>query len=200
VELEQALKLNPGSLVANTLMALYWQRRGDDRRALEYQRLAAQAQPENPAVQVELGAALAYAGHYEDALQAYQGAVDLSPNEARYYKQLALFCIRYEYMLDEVGLPAARRAVALAPQDPETLDVMAQALTVQGDVPGARRFIERALEADPEYVPARLHLGLLLALDGDLEAARAEWDWVQASAAGTPEAAQAARLVENYFR
>jgi tetratricopeptide (TPR) repeat protein len=199
LELERALSLDPSSLSANTLMSLFYQRHGRFDQALEFMRKVAGLYPQNPALQVELGEVSALSGDLEAALQAYQQAVALVPKDPAYYRQLAGFCIRYEYRLSEVGLPSARQAVLLDPQGPDSLDVLGQVFFVLGDIDSARRFYLRALEANPEHAPALLHMGLVYMLQGERQRARQEWSRVISMAPGTQEAEQAQRLINNYF-
>jgi tetratricopeptide (TPR) repeat protein len=199
LELEKALSLEPASLSANTLMALFYQRHARFDQAVEYLRKVTKLYPENPALQVELGEALALSGDLEAGLQAYQQAVALAPQDPAYHRQLAGYCIRYEYRLREIGLASARQAVLLDPQGADSLDVLGQALFILGDLANAERFYLRALEAQPKYISALLHLGLVYMLQGERQRARQEWSLVISLAPGTPAAQQAQRLINNYF-
>lgn len=199
LELEKALSLDPTSLSANTLMALYWQRQRRFDRALEYLHRVTGLYPENPALQVELGEVLALSGDLQGGLQAYQAAVKLAPQDALYYRLLASFCIRHESYVHDVGLPAARQAVILDGENPDNLDTLGQALFLEGDLGNAERNYQRAIELQPEHAPAHLHLGLVYMLQGERDLARQEWEQVASLAPGSPEADQAERLVKNYF-
>jgi Tfp pilus assembly protein PilF len=52
------------------------------------------------------------------------------------------------------------------------MDLMGQVLVHLGDLASAERFIVKALQADPTYAAAHLHLGLVYLLQGDPQAAR----------------------------
>ena len=198
-QLDKALSLEPESLSANTLAALYWRRQGRFDKALEHIRLAVAAHPQNPALQVEMGETLALGGDLEAALQAHQRAIELAPNDPTYLRSLAGFCIRNEYQLRESGLPAARQAVILNPQDPESLDVLGQTLVLLGDLASAEREFQRAIQLEPEHAAAHLHLGLVYILQGERGRARQEWERVLSLAPDSAYAEQTERLLKNYF-
>jgi tetratricopeptide (TPR) repeat protein len=158
-ELEKALALDPHSLSANTLLALFWQRQNRYDRALEILQSATRLHPRNPALQAELGNTQAILGDLPAAQEAYEKAVRLSPRDPAALRLLASFSIRYEDLVRQVGLPAARQAVLLAPNEPASLDLMAQALLLLGDTLNAERFCG-ALEADQDFaLPACIWAG-----------------------------------------
>ncbi len=197
--LQRSIELDPNSLAANSLLALYWQRQGDFEKALTHLQHAAQLYPQNPALQADLGSLQALMGDLEAALQAHQQAVALAPTDPAYYRLLAEFCIRHEFQLRQVGLPAARNAVLLAPRQPSGLDVLAQVLLLLKDLDSAERFLQQAVEIQPDYPPAHLHLGLVYILQGNQQRARQAWELAIQLAPESPTADQAARLMQNYF-
>ena len=198
--LEEALALNPDSVAANTFLALYWQRQERPELALVYLYAADGLEPENPALQAEIGSSLAALGLLDSARKHYQKSAELAPRDPQYWRSLAGFSIKYEVQVREIGLPAARQAVLLDPEDPASLDVMAQVLTLLGDPASAERFLKRALKTDPNHAAARVHLGLVYLLRGKPSLAREQFDLVQTLApADSAEAEQARRLLEVYF-
>jgi tetratricopeptide (TPR) repeat protein len=196
-DLERAFSLDPNSVAASAMLALYWQRQERFDRALEYLLQAAHLDPRNPTLQVQIGSTQAILGDLPGALQAYQQAVSLAPNDPTYPRFLAGFSIKYEYHLREIGLPAARQAVLLAPDDPACLDALGQVFFLLGDVTSAGRFYERALQADPGFAPAHLHLGLVYLQQGDSQEAVNQFTLASRLAPGTPAAEQAQRLLAN---
>ncbi len=139
------------------------------------------------------------AARWKTALSAYRAAVELEPRQADYWRLLAGFSAGYEYLLREVGLPAARRAAALDPDDPANLDMLGQVLLLLQDFANAERTFQRAVQADPGYAPGHVHLGLIYILRDERSRAREKWGLVLELAPGTPAADQAQRLMENYF-
>ncbi len=196
-DLERAFQLDPNSVAASTMLALYWQSQERFDLALEYLLQAARLDPRNPILQVQVGSTRAILGDLPGALQAYQQAVILAPKDPAYPRFLAGFSIKYEYHLRGLGLPAARQAVLLAPDDPANLDVLGQVFFLLDDATSAERFYQRALQADPDFAPAHLHLGLVYLQQGDSQAAVDQFTLASRLAPGTPAAEQAQRLLDN---
>ena len=97
-------------------------------------------------------------------------------------------------------MAAARQAVILDPDDPTSLDAMAQIYLLLESPHIARRFLERALAADGDYAPAHLHMGLIHIMDGDRLWAFQRFTLAKnLAAAGSPTADQVERLLETYF-
>jgi len=59
------------------------------------------------------------------------------------------------------ALFAFEQATALAPHLADALSAAGAVVMPSGDLERARHLFERALQADPEYLPARINLGLL---------------------------------------
>ncbi len=199
LELEKALALDPDSLVANAFMSLYWQRQGRYELSLEYLETTIRLDPDNPTLQAELGNTLAVFGELDAAASAYQRAIEISPGNPDYYRLLADFSMSYDYLVEEIGLTAARQAILVAPQEPASLDTMGQVLIRLGDTYNAERFLHQALQFDDNYAPAHLHLGLVYALKGDLDRAYGKFTLASTLAPGTHIADQAQRLLQIYF-
>jgi tetratricopeptide (TPR) repeat protein len=199
-DLERALKLNPDSTAVNTLMGLYWQRQERYELALVYLYAAAYLEDDNPALQAEIGNTLGLMGNIPAAESHYQLAASFEPQKTTYWNTLANYYIRYEIEIKEKGAAAARQAVILAPEDPVSLDIMAQIYLLQDNPIMAERFLMRALSADEEYAPAHLHSGLVNIIEGDQLGAFQHFSAALSfSQPGTPTYDQARRLFETYF-
>jgi tetratricopeptide (TPR) repeat protein len=196
-ELQKAVSLDPKSLAAQTFLSLYWIRLGRYDRALESTRLALQLAPDNPILVAEMAAVLAASGDLDGANRVYQQAVALSPYDPLYLRLQVGFSLEYDYHVGQIALPLARKLVAQDPQDPTDLDLMAQVFIHQGDLVDAERFLRRSLDANPDFAPAHLHLGLLYLLIGHQTAALQELNRTIALAPGSPEARQAQQLLEH---
>lgn len=199
-ELQRALSLDPLSISANTFMALHWQRQDRQDLALVYLHAAAAQNPHNPVLQAELGNTLAILGNLPDAHGYYQRAAELTPREPTYWRSLASFSIKYEYHLQDIALPAARQALLLDKEDPASLDLMGQVYIRLDDPLSAERFLLQALQVDPGYAQARLHLGFVYLLKGDYKNAREQLTLARTLASpDTAVSDQAGRLLQSYF-
>ncbi len=198
-ELETAYKLDPNSISTNTFLAFYWERQQEPDKALPYLQTAIRLDPENPNLQVELGNLIVLQGDLPAAQAAYQKAIDLSPDSPIYWRVLAEFALKNDVQVRELGLPAARQAVTLAPDDPIGLDLLGQIFLRLGDQDSAQRFFRRALETSPQYLPVHLHLGMSYLLQGNLEAGRQELELVLSQSPDSLSAEQAKRLLNEYF-
>jgi tetratricopeptide (TPR) repeat protein len=198
-ELKTALELDPQSLAANSLMSFYWMSNQRYDLALEAMQKSVELAPDRADMYVDLGALLALSGDLDSAYQAYLTAVELAPFRTAFLRHLADFSLKYEYQVEEVALPAARKAIIMEPEDPANLDQMAQVMILMGDLASAERFAHRALESDPDFAPAYLRLGLIYLLNGDKDAAFQALTQVSLLAPDTPVAEQAMRLLSTYF-
>jgi tetratricopeptide (TPR) repeat protein len=160
-ELERALTLKPDSATVRGLRGLHLQRTGNFRAALTEFQAAAALEPQNAMWQVSLGETQAKLGDLIGALEVYQKATTLSPDDPAYWRLLAIFCAQNNVNIRDVGVPAAQKAVVLAPEEPASLDVLGWLLILDGRYEEAGRMLKRALEIDPQNGSAHLHAGML---------------------------------------
>jgi tetratricopeptide (TPR) repeat protein len=198
-QLEKALELDPKSLSANTLMALYWKRQMQYDKAIQFMRTAVSLDEENPVLQSELADILAASGDLDEAYDVYQRAASLSNFDPTHQKYLVAFCMRYDYHVEEIALPVARQLVVQYPDQPANLDLMAQVLIQLGDLTTAERFLVRSLQIDTSYAPAHLHLGLVYILQENRTAAYRELNQAISLDSRSAVTSQARRLLDTYF-
>jgi len=198
-ELELAIQLDGNSILANTLMGLYWERQEDYSQAQQYLERAITSSPDDPYLYSELGNILSKAGDLPAAQAAYESAIQLTPQDPLFYRQLAEFALENQIQIHELALPAARQAILLNPLDASSLDVMAQVMLMLEDYHSAERFSQDALHSDPEFTPAYLHLGMAYIYLGESNLAR---QWLGLAETLDPDswvAAQAKRMMDFYF-
>jgi tetratricopeptide (TPR) repeat protein len=198
-DLELALQLDPNSMIAHTFMGLYWERQADYSQAQRYLRNAIALSPEDPFLYSELGNILSKAGDLPAAQSAYEAAIHLAPNDPLFYRQLAEFAMQNQIQIREIALPAARQAIMLDPHDASSLDVMARVMLMLLDYHSAERYSMLALQSDPSFSPACLHLGLAYLYQGKSTLAH---QWLSLAESVDPDswvAAQALRFLTYYF-
>lgn len=198
-ELERARALNPRSVVVNALYALSLRRQGKYQEALEYLQAVARQEPREPFWLMEIGSTLVEQGDLIAARAYFEQAAELAPENTRYWQALAQFSVTYNVDIREVGLPAARQAVILAPDDPAALDIMGWALVSLGDWKTGERFLQQALESDSGYAPAILHLGQLYLQRQEAEDAFFYLKQAAGQEQDAPTAEIAGRLLRQYF-
>ncbi len=192
--LTKALEIDPASLPANTFMALYWRRAGKPELSLKYLSKAAEIDPNNPDILVDLGATTAIVGDLDSASRYYWQAIELTSHDPFYLREYVNFCIQYNFHIEDVALPIAREAIESNQDDPESLDVMGQLLFRLGDLVNAEKFLLRSVNQDPNYAPAHLHLGLVYKLQEKTSQANASFDRAISLAPGTQTAILAKRF------
>jgi tetratricopeptide (TPR) repeat protein len=191
-ELEAAVRLDPRSAAVQSLLGLHWQLQGQPQKAIPYLEVAVELEPENGAFRASLAAARAEAGDVQAAIAEYRQAAESEPADPVFWRLLAAFSIAQEFELSDTGLPAARNAVVLDPEDPAALDLAGYAHFLLGDLVTAERLTVRSLELDPTSASARLHYGLLLSAAGRTREALTQLS-AAASLGGTSPAGQYAQ-------
>lgn len=198
-ELERAVALDPFSSNVRGLSGLYWKRQNDPQKALAQFQWAAAIEPNNPAFHAALADAYVFAGDLPPALAAYIHAAELAPSEIAYWRILALFCAQYSFRVGEVGVPAAQNALALAPKEASSYDLLGWTFLAANQTGAAEGNLLAALRLDPNYAPAHLHLGMTYLQMNEMEEARVHLLLAQALTPDSAEGQQAAALLELYF-
>lgn len=166
-DIEAAVNAAPGAALPRIFLAQHWLAQNQPDKARQQLEIAARLEAENPAVSAELGAAYAALGDVRSAKEAYLYATNLASNNPSFWLLLAQFSLNNEVELQTLGLPAARNAVALNPEDPAALDTLGYAYVLLDNLTLADRFLWRAAEIKPLRPATHLHLGLLRQAQGD---------------------------------
>ena len=198
-ELDRALALGRTSPVVRALRGLYWNRQQKYQQALAEYLLAAEYEPWNPAWRASIGDAYFKLGDLVSALAAYQRAAELAPNEAEYWRLLAVFCADNGVRVEDVGLPAAQKAAQIAPNDPLALDALGRSYFSSGRYANAERTLLDVIERFPGHYPAHIHLAVTYLTQGNRAAAFHELTYVRDADTGGEDGLFAGRLLAQYF-
>ncbi len=199
-QIKHALSLNPDSVVANAIQAIQYRRQGNLEQALLSLYHAAQLEPEQGIWQFEIANTLVEMENTSEAYSHYVQATLLDPQNPSVWLGLANYCAATGIHLRDSGLPAARKAILLSPQNPDALDAMGRTLATLGDLENAIRYLEAALHQKPDHPGAHLHLAQVYLNLGDSISALEHLSLAQSYAINDPETLNlATRLMERYF-
>ena len=196
---EHAYELNPNSLVANTFLALFYKRQDQFELATESLTRAMNLDPDNPIIQVELGNIQAQQGDLEAAIKHFQLATRVSNGNPTYSKLLLQFIVQYRYQLETTGLPIARQLVSNYPRDAESMVLLGQVQLLLEDHLSAEISFKAAIQMNPQYTPAYLHLGELYYAQGKLVPAQNLLAKAYALSPTSVAGEQAQYLLQLYF-
>ena len=196
-ELQTAIRLAPASSLPHVFLALHWQAGGRTADALAELETAASLDPSNAAIPAQMGSLLAATGDLASASQAYRLAAALAPSEPDFWLLLAQFSLEHEYEVGSLALPAARNALALAPDDVAAGDALGYAHFLLGDPEIADRILVRAARGGAPSPSLEWHLGLLRLTQGEVVAARAA---LQAAILLDPDGVWGARARQSLGR
>ncbi len=198
-ELTRALEEEPDSVLANTFMGLYWERHQDYSQAQHYLERSIAVNPSDPYLYSELGNILSKSGDLPAAQVAYESAIKITPQDPLFYCLLAQFALENQIQIRELALPAVRQALLLDTHDANSLDVMAQVMLMLQDFNSAERYATGAIQADPNFAPAYLHLGTAYLYLSEPDLA---YKWLSLAKNVDPNswvAAQSTRMLDYYF-
>lgn len=199
-DLDQALNLNPNSVLVRSLRGLYWQREGKLEEALQEFQIAVKIEPENPNWHTALGEIYARMGDLSSAHLAYERATVLAPNDPYSWQSLALFSINYAVQPEDIALPAAQKAYALRPKEAAFADTLGWVyFGMEQDREAEEQFLF-ALMLDPDFATAHLHLGMLYLQRSHLNLAYESLLRARDLAVDAWVAEQATRLLDEYFQ
>jgi tetratricopeptide (TPR) repeat protein len=199
-ELDKALSLDSASVVVRALRGLYWNRKEKYHQMLDEYLMAAKYEPDNPAWQAELGNAYVKLGDLVEALASYQRATELEPNESTYWRLLAVFCAENGTCVEDVGLPAAKKAVELAPDDPSTLDALGWSYLSSGRYANAEQILLDVTRRFSDHLPAHIHLAMVYLAQGNRAAAFDTLNHVRSVDPDGESGKLADTLLKQYFQ
>ncbi len=198
-ELNQALELDHSSVIVYALRGMYWNRKKDYLKMIAEYQQAAKLEPDNPAWQAEIGNAYSKNGDLASAFITYQRATELSPTNSTYWRLLAIFCAENGIHVEDTGLPAAQKAVELAPNDPLAMDALGWTYLLSGRYANAEQILLDAIDKFPDYYGSHIHLAMTYLAQGNQADALKELTFVRDIDVVGPDGKFAQELMSRYF-
>lgn len=200
--LETALELNPDSYAANLFTSMYWKRNDQPERALDYLYTALEQDASNLSLQEDLAHTLVLAGQVEEGFQVIQTLLETDPENPEIWQMLARLSIENSVQISEVGLPAARQARVLEPDNPEATLLLGRAYMLDNDSLLAERFFIQAAAQAPDQAAPHFYLGLLYLNQEKFQSAQTQLKQTLQLAETSGEsaiAAQASQILSQYY-
>jgi Tfp pilus assembly protein PilF len=135
---------------------------------------AAEFDPSNASIAFALSHVYVESGEYAAANAQIARAIELEPDNVDWLLASVELHIGRLIEVDTAGVPAARRAVELAPDNAEAHTWLGWGLHLIGADGEAEPELRLALQLDPALARARLHLGKFLIDAGRIEEGRTE--------------------------
>lgn len=196
---QQALTFSPDSAAVRAMVGLYWQRQRDWQKALAEFNEAARLEPRNAVWQMSLGDVYVHLGNLIQALDHYQSAVGLAPQDPQAWRALALFSVENDVDVEGTGRAAALQAYALEPGSPQNMDILGRTLLATEQWDAAEAIFKKAIAAAPTDAAPLFHLALLYLQSGKPDLAKQYLQSAQALDPGGPIGTQAAKVLARYF-
>lgn len=179
-ELEAALKEHPHSIAERRLLIRVYATMGQMAQAAEQaQTLARMLGPASPIPWVELGYALELSHRYDEALEEYDHAAEVAPNDALGPLTAGLRAAHWGEI--ELAEPRLVEALRRDPGSASAWHALGLVRTRRGNLDGAVSAYRSGLRADPRALDNHLGLATVALLRGDALAALAEYDTIAAA-------------------
>lgn len=193
----QGAALAPNSALACLVYGAWLRRQGEYALARWWLMQAWIRRPGDWIIAAELSRTDFAMGNPGDAESWVLQSVGLYPDEPEAWITLAAFYIENDYRVAQSGIPAARQAVILAPENDRALELLGLGWFKMGDISLAERLFLRALEINPDSAGLHLHLGMAYREQGRIADARSEWEAATRLDPNGPVGAQARELLEK---
>ncbi len=176
-EFKVALSLDPGQVTALLWQTLYLSLMGRNQEAIASVQLAREAEPLSPSVNMYLGIAQTFAGHFDLAIRQLNQTVELDPHNYRSFMFLGRALGAAGRHRDAIA--AFQKAFELNPENLESLAYIGSAKAADGDRSGALRILKRVIAAGSKTEPAIL----VAAIYGKLGDASQMFEWLERAVA-----------------
>jgi protein O-GlcNAc transferase len=158
-EFATAIRLNPNFAVAHLHLGLVMQAQGQTNAqadGLNELAQASQLAPQNAAIAMELGKALAAGGQDEQAIPVFQHVLEIEPQSTAASYQLALALQRSNKVQEAISL--LKKVVAAEPKNAEAMTNLGMALSQAQQAKDAVPVLQRSIALAPDSVTAHQDL------------------------------------------
>jgi cytochrome c-type biogenesis protein CcmH/NrfG len=200
--LETAYSLKPDSFAANLFMSMYFRRNDQSLEAVKHLEAAIRQDPQNKDLQADLAQTLVEAGGVSRGFAILEELVEASPEDAESWLRLARLSMDNNLQVIETGLPAARQALLLSPEDPEAALLLGRGYLFLGEKVLAERFLFQALSLEEDEPQPHYYLAILYLNTGQTDKAQThfvEADRLAKQARNLVLSGQITELLEQYF-
>ena len=200
--LEQAISLDPDSYAANLFFSIYWKRNQQPKRALPYLQKAQMLDPNNLALKEDLAQTLIEAGLVETGFEIPEELTAQDPERLEAWMMLARLSIENTIQVEETGLPAARQAVLLAPDNPEATLLLGRAYLLNENPILAERFFLKCIALDSQMAAPHLYLAVIYLNQPNRQPAKPHLEAALSLAEESGDQAvaeQASQFLQRYF-
>ena len=176
----RARRLAPHEPLIPFLMGLQALREGRTAWAVGWLRRAVALDPTQPLYHYHLAQALAgMRGFFPEAWMQAQAIVTTRPRDPLALRLAARFCLVHGVNIESHALPWLRRALALQPEDPETLLLLGWAYMALEDPDLSYRFLHRAWQEEPGNPEVHRLLAMWYRWQGQPQQAQVHEAWAQ---------------------
>ena len=172
--LQTAFAIDPESFAVNLLLSIYYRRSQQPHVAISYLQTALSKEPTNLDLNADLAQTLIDAGRVQQGFDLLLDLTGEDTEDTQVWLKLAQLSVENNLQVAEDGLPAARRAVVLAPEDPLAAELLGRAYLLLDQPTLAERFLSQASELAPQRAEPHYYLGILFINTTDYPSAEAE--------------------------
>jgi tetratricopeptide (TPR) repeat protein len=167
MEIKQAVSLEPENSHLAILAGRYWQNDNKPDIALLYFQKANQLTPDNAQILRLVGSAELDLNNIQTGLDYLTQAAQLTLDDPAGWNLITSYCLDHNAFIREVALDAVRKSILADDRNPTSLDLAGQVYWQLGDHLTGKKYLEKALEVNPQYYPSHVHLGVWLIQNGD---------------------------------
>ena len=161
----------PNDSLVYYLLGLHWRSAGQVDQEYAAFTHAYFLDPSNPALAVEVATTLQNQSDLAGAEEWFLRAIDLSPDDVRWRRVLAVFYADTGFQLQDTGMSFIQAASQAAPNDPDIRASLGWAYYQTHDTERAYAELSDAVGLDPDNPRSRYYFGVVLEQRGDQQGA-----------------------------